>query len=75
MKYKNALFSNQPNFYQEYLSCFDKPNSTKKDLKVLIQKVQLYYKVKFNFDEYFLEYPHFKASGKYSDLQSDRAFR
>ena len=34
----------------------------------LKNEMEKYYNVKFNFNEKFLLYPKFKASGKYSDL-------
>ena len=34
----------------------------------LIEKLQNHYKVKFNIDDTFLNFPHFKEQGKYSDL-------
>ena len=75
--YKNALFSNEPNFYEKYLSCFsDKllfdikgSNRIKKDsLMRLKENMEEHYKVKFNFDGQFLYYPNFKDGGKYGDL-------
>ena len=73
--YKNALFSNDPYFYEQYLKCFsgyNQPNFSEKDIKnnilVLKKKIEDYYKVQFNFDNDFISYPHFKNSGKYSDL-------
>ena len=66
--YKNALFSNDPKFYEEYLQCFDEGYSVKEHIQSLIEKMKKHYDVKFNFDETFLDYPHFKRDGKYSDL-------
>ena len=68
--YKNALFSNEPNFYEEYLECFENEyeDSIKTNIKRLIDKMEKHYEVKFNFDEYYLDYPYFKNEGKYSDL-------
>ena len=67
--YKNALFSNEPSFYEEYLKCFSEEYYDKKsqilDLKL---KIENHYKVKFNFDEKFLEFPNYKCEGKYGDL-------
>ena len=37
--YKNAVFSNEPKFYKEYLRCFEK-NSVKKNLESLIYKME-----------------------------------
>ena len=66
--YKNALFSNDPNFVEEYLKSFEDGNNIEGKLKSLIKKCENYYKVKFNFDKNFLYYPYFKDEGKYSDL-------
>jgi len=66
--YKNALFSNEPKFYEEYLKCFEEKYSIKENLKSLKDKMEKHYNVKFNFDDKFLDYPQFKNSGKYSDL-------
>ena len=62
--YKNALFSNDPKFYEEYLDNFN----NKEKMKELIVKLENYYKVKFNFDDNFLTFPLYKTEGKYSDL-------
>ena len=82
--YKNALFSNDPKFYEEYINCFEeeyncfKPeyydndfnekHSIKGNLESLKDKIEKHYEVKFNFDDKFLEYPQFKDGGNYSDL-------
>ena len=66
--YKNALFSNDPGFYEEYLQCFDDEYSVEGKLKSLIEKMEKHYNVKFNFDETFLDFPKFLEGGKYSDL-------
>ena len=59
--YKNALFSNDPYFYEQYLKCFsgyNQPNFSEKDIKnnilTLKKKMEDYYKVKFNFDNDFI---------------------
>ena len=67
--YKNSLFSNDPNFYEEYLKCFsekvhDKSNETLKSK----EKMENHYNVKFNFDNRFLDFPNYKSEGRYSDL-------
>ena len=66
--YKNALFSNDPKFYEEYLKCFEEQYSIKGNLESLKDKMEKHYEVKFNFDDKFLEYPQFKDGGNYSDL-------
>ena len=67
--FKNALFSNDPKFYEDYLQCFDDNYCIEDDIKSLIEKVEKHYNVKFNFDDNFLKYPLFKESGNYSDLE------
>ena len=66
--YKNALFFNDPGFYEEYLQCFYDDYSVEGKLKSLIEKMEKHYNVKFNFDETFLNFPKFLEGGKYSDL-------
>ena len=75
--FKNALFSNDPQFYENYLQSFmtnselnseEKENQIKFQLGNLIIQVQKKYKVKFNFDNNFLYYPNFKKEGRFSDL-------
>ena len=63
-KFKNALFANKAEFYEEYLDCF----GNKARMNQLIEKIQNHYQVKFNFDNKFMDYPLYKDSGKYSDL-------
>ena len=65
--YKNALFSNEAKFYEEYFDCF-KDEVVNDNIKKLINKVENHYKVKFNFDAQFLYFPHYKEEGKFSDL-------
>ena len=66
--FKNALFSNGPQFYEEYLEYFSYNGRTEEKIKFLIEKMEKHYKFKFNFDDNFLEFPNYKESGKYSDL-------
>ena len=67
--YKNALFSNDPNFYEEYLNCFSEEKSDKNnEILKLKAKIENYYKVRFNFNDRFLDFPYYKDSGCYSDL-------
>ena len=73
--YKNAIFSNEPQFYEEYLQCFgdhnycaDDLDSVEENINSLIAKIEVHYKVKFNMDDTFLNYPLYKVRGKYSDL-------
>ena len=69
--YKNALFSNDPNFYEEYLQCFsDNEDDKGKQSKILNlkEKIEKNYKIKFNFNDKYLYFPNFKNEGNYSDL-------
>ena len=67
--YKNALFSNDPDFYEEYLGCFSEEKFGKKrEILELKEKIENHYKVKFNFDDKFLDFPNYKNEGFYSDL-------
>ncbi len=69
IKIKNALFSNQAAFTEKYLDCFSGDEKKAKDnIMNLKNEMEKFYNVKFNFNEKFLIYPKFKASGKYSDL-------
>ena len=63
-QYKNALFCNEPYFYEEYLESF----TDEMKLRELIKKLENHYKVKFNFDNNFLYFPLYKTEGFYSDL-------
>ena len=58
--FPNALFSNEPKFYEQYLSCFynNSEAECKKEIINLKENIEKYYKVKFNFNENFLDYPH-----------------
>ena len=96
--FKNALFSNEASFYEEYLKCFmrekepngydneqeddddNDDNSDSKDddlddqkiiteIKDLRSMLENTYRVKFNFDNKFLDYPKFKNKGKFSELE------
>ena len=51
-KFKNALFANKAEFYEEYLDCF----GNKARMNQLIEKIQNHYQVKFNFDNNFLTF-------------------
>ena len=69
--YKNSLFSNDANFYEEYLNSFVNNNSeeTIKAINELREKIENQYNIKFYFDSNFLYFPNFKDSGKFSDLR------
>ena len=76
--YKNVLFSNEPNFYEEYLKCFSDEKCFRyeyeeerdKESKILDlkEKIEKNYNIKFNFDDKFLYFPNYKNEGNYSDL-------
>ena len=70
--FKNALFSNEPEFYEKYLDCFfnKNENECKKAINQLIISMEKHYEVKFNFDNNFLDYPYFndKKINKFCDL-------
>jgi len=65
--FTNAIFSNEPEFDEEFLLCFN-GNNIEYNIKCLVNKLEKYYKVKFNFDEIFLYYPHFMEEGSYQNL-------
>ena len=76
-KFKNALFSNEPEFYENYLQSFvtnsdiseeEKEKQIKIQLIRLIKQIQNKYKTNFNFDNDFLKFPNFKKEGHFSDL-------
>ena len=62
--YENALFSNEKIFYEEYLDSFD----SEPKMRELISKMENHYKIKFNIDDTFLNFPLFERHEKYSDL-------
>ena len=62
--YKNALYSNNSKFSEEYLESFDSESK----MRELISKMENYYNVKFNIDNNFLYFPLFEEEGEYSDL-------
>ena len=68
--YKNTIFSNDPKFYEDYLECFSDidTNKVKKNIEALIGSIENHYKVKFNFNKTYLNFPYYRESGQYSDL-------
>ena len=67
--YKNALFSNDPNFYEEYLKCFSEENYDKYNSIIkLKENIEVHYNIKFNFDNNFLVFPLYKEEGYFNDL-------
>ena len=75
-KFKNAFFSNDPKFYEEFLDCFygkrDKSETYNAIMK-LKAKIENHYGVNFNFNNIFLDYPVAENPKikKYSDLTFD----
>ena len=73
--YKNALFSNEPEFYEKYLNCFYDKNlkECKQSIIKLKENMEKHYGVKFNFDDKFLDYPYYndKKIKKFKDLIFD----
>ena len=69
--YKNAIFSNDPKFYEKYLECFIQENIEESILE-LKEKIEEFYDVKFNFDNEFLYFPYFKKDGQFSDLEFNK---
>ena len=69
-KYKNALFSNEPDFYERYIKCFNDKYYDKEDkILELKQTIENHYKVQFNFDDKFLDFPNYKDGGNFSELK------
>jgi len=66
--YPNAIFSNEPKFYEEYIECFNDEKYLNEKIHALISKLEKHYDVKFNFNDNFLDFPYYKGVGKYSDL-------
>lgn len=75
--FKNSLFSNEPEFYENYLQCFlvnsdldekSKEKQIKFQILKLIEDMEKKYKVKFNIHKDFLNFPYYKNEGKFSDL-------
>ena len=68
--YPNAIFSNDPKFYENYLECFNDTNTykVKENIETLIRSIENHYQVKFNFNNKYLDFPLYKGSGLYSDL-------
>ena len=69
-RYKNALFSNEPSFYEDYLNCFSETKrDTKSEILKLKERIEDHYNVNFNFNNKFLEFPNYKDEGYYSNLR------
>ena len=59
-KYENALFCNNNDLFVEYFDCFyeNNINATKEVILNFKGRLESSYKVKFNFNNYFLFYPY-----------------
>ena len=69
VNYKNSLFSNIEQFHEQYLECFtDDIKVTKQNIMTLKSSIEDYYKVKFTFDDNFLNFPNFRVDGEFKDL-------
>ena len=70
VNYKNSLFSNDTEFYEQYLECFtDDIETTKKNVIALKNSIEDYYSVKFKIEDNFLDYPKYKNDGEFGDLK------
>ena len=59
--YKNALYSNVSSFWEKYINCFnDEFYDKERKILELKQTLENHYKVKFNFDDKFLDYTKYK---------------
>jgi len=69
-QFPNAIFSNEPTFYEKYLECFDDTNicNVKEKINALIRTIESHYNVRFNMNDQYLDFPHYKESGHFSDL-------
>ena len=69
--FQNALFSNETKFFEEYLECFYKNtlDETSNSIMELKERMEKHYKIKFNFDNSFLEYHYTKDQNlQFKDL-------
>ena len=62
-KFPNALYTNMNNFYEKYVT-----NYNKNGLIQLKKEVENEYKIKLNFDNEFLSFPKFVDNKEYKDL-------
>jgi len=62
-KFPNALYTSSSNFYEKYVT-----NYNKDGLNKLKKEVESKYKIKLNFTNDFLSFPNFAGSKEYKDL-------
>ena len=71
--FRNALFSNEPSFYEQYLDCFygENEDECKHSILELKKKFEKHYKITFNFDKRFLYFPNTENSNieAFKDLE------
>ena len=72
--FKNALFSNEPKFYERYLDCFYGKRGVYETYNAIMKlkaEIENHYRVRFNFNNNFLSYPIAENPKieKYSDLK------
>ena len=69
--YKNAFITNEANFLERYVKCFN--GVTNEDILQGIMNLkndwEKKYNIKLKFSEDFLNFPNYKESGNYSDLK------
>ena len=61
--FSNALYTNMNNFYEKYVTKYNKEG-----LNELKKEVENQYKIKLNFTDDFMKFPNFSEKGKYKDL-------
>ena len=62
-KFPNALFTNKNNFYEKYVTKYNKEG-----LNELKKEVEKKYKIKLNFTDDFMKFPNVNEKGKYKNL-------
>lgn len=67
-KYPNALFSDNIDYFEEYIT-----NYNKEGLLGLKGKMEKFYKIKFNFEKDFLDFPKFINEVKFSNLNFEES--
>ena len=68
--FQNAIFCNESIYYEKYIECFNDPNTNnvKRNIEALISSIENRYKVRFNFNNKYLDFPYYKGIGFYSEL-------